>query len=218
VNQEDTGVASPPKGWHPIPRPFFERPPEIVAPQLLGKLLAHHTQQGWLAGRIVELEAYLGPHNDPPDPASHSFRGPTPRNAVMFGAPGHAYVYFIYGMYFCMNVTCEPLGKAGCILVRALEPVLGRDTMAHNRDLPLTAPDRKLTAGPGLLCQALGLNRPHHNGLDLLSPQSPLRLFNDDWAPPEIKVTPRIGIRNAVDLPLRFHIANNPSVSRARRV
>ena len=106
-----------------LPRSFFEASPEHVAPRLLGKLLVHRTRRGLLAGRIVEVEAYLGPHNHPPDPAAHSHRGPTPRNAVLFGPAGHAYVYAIYGRYFCMNISCEAEGQAGCVLLRALEPV-----------------------------------------------------------------------------------------------
>src|ERR1019366_2518925 len=95
----------------PLTRKLFLDPPEIVALQLLGAILAHHTPSGLLAGRIVEVEAYLGPHiTSPPDPAAHSFRGPTDRNRVMFGPPAHAYVYFIYGMHYCVNVTCEPEG------------------------------------------------------------------------------------------------------------
>ncbi len=116
-----------------LKRAFFEAPPERVAPLLLGKLLVHRTRGGLLAGRIVEVEAYLGPHNDPPDPAAHSYRGPTPRNGVLFGPAGHAYVYSIYGRYFCMNITCEVEGRAGCVLLRALEPVAGLKQMARNR-------------------------------------------------------------------------------------
>jgi DNA-3-methyladenine glycosylase len=108
-----------------LPRAFFEDAPDRVAPRLLGKLLVHRTHKGILAGRIVEAEAYLGPHHEPPDPAAHSYRGPTPRNQVLFGPAGHAYVYVIYGQSFCMNVSCEPNGLAGCVLLRALEPVHG---------------------------------------------------------------------------------------------
>jgi DNA-3-methyladenine glycosylase len=197
-------------------RQFFAEPPEIVAPKLLGKLLARRTSSGWLAGRIVELEAYLGPHiTDTPDPAAHSFRGITDRNRVMFGPPGHAYVYFIYGMYYCVNVTCEPPGLAGCILVRALEPVLGVETMAANRGLAANAPAAKLTGGPGRLCQALEITRPEHNGLDLLDPHSPLQLRHDGQVETPVEVTPRIGIRHAADLPLRFALADNAFVSRS---
>jgi DNA-3-methyladenine glycosylase len=198
-------------------RRFFAEPPEAVAPLLLGKLLARRTADGWIAGRIVEVEAYLGPHiTETPDPAAHSFRGVTPRNRVMFGPPGHAYVYFIYGMYYCVNVTCEPEGMAGCILVRALEPVLGLEAMAHNRGLAAHAAGAKLTGGPGRLCRALDITRPEHNGLDLLDSESPLQLRDDGWAAGTIDITPRIGIRHAADLPLRFAVAGNACVSRLR--
>ena len=201
--------------WKRIPRPFFERPPEVVAPQLLGQLLAHRTEAGWLAGRIVEVEAYLGPHiTATPDPAAHSFRGITDRNRVMFGPPGHAYVYFIYGMYFCMNVTCEPEGLAGAILIRALEPVLGLEAMAVNRKLPAGTAPAKLTGGPGILCQAMAITRPGSNGLDLLDPDSTLQLREDGFSIPVPEITPRIGIRHAADLPLRFSTPGHPCVSR----
>lgn len=229
----EAAPAKLPRSWAKIPRRFFEKPPEIVAPILLGKLLAHRTHAGWLAGRIVEVEAYLGPHiTATPDPAAHSFRGVTPRNRVMFGPPGHAYVYFIYGMYDCVNVTCEPEGKAGCILIRALEPVLGREAMAINRELPPNSTDSRLdarldarldsrldarlTGGPGRLCRALAITRAAHNGLDLLDPSSPLQLRDDAWPAGPVEITPRIGIRHAADLPLRFAFANNPYVSRVR--
>jgi DNA-3-methyladenine glycosylase len=207
-----------PKSWHPMQRRFFLEPPEAVAPQLLGKLLARRTSDGWLAGRIVEVEAYLGPHiTATPDPAAHSFRGVTDRNRVMFGPPGHAYVYFIYGMYYCVNVTCEPEGLAGCILVRALDPVLGQETMAINRGLTVNASPAKLTGGPGRLCQALGITRPEHNGLDLLDPKSPLQLREDaSRLTGPIEITPRIGIRHAADLPLRFALADHACVSPIR--
>lgn len=116
-------------------RAFFEDAVERVAPRLLGKLLVRRARGAVLAGRIVEVEAYLGPHHATPDPAAHSHRGPTPRNQVIFGPAGHAYVYSIYGRYFCMNITCEPTGRAGCILLRALEPVTGLAAMARNRGL-----------------------------------------------------------------------------------
>jgi DNA-3-methyladenine glycosylase len=204
-----------PKNWKSLPRRLFQPAPEIVAPQLLGKLLAHRTPSGWLAGRIVEVEAYLGPHiTATPDPAAHSFRGITERNRVMFGPSGHAYVYFIYGMYYCVNVTCEPEGLAGCILIRALEPVLGREAMALNRKLAASATDAALTGGPGRLCRALNITRPAHNGLDLLDLQSPLQLRDDGFACSTPEITPRIGIRHAADLPLRFSIPSHHCVTR----
>jgi DNA-3-methyladenine glycosylase len=207
-----------PSGWGNLPREFFLDPPEKVAPKLLGKLLASRTDAGWLAGRIVEVEAYLGPHiTATPDPAAHSFRGVTPRNRVMFGEPGHAYVYFIYGMYDCMNVTCEPEGLAGAILIRALEPLLGLEAMAVNRKLPPhTTSLPKLTGGPGRLCLALGITRAAHNGLDLLSTKSPLQLRDDGQPVGKVEISTRIGIRHAAELPLRFHLAQNPFVSGPR--
>jgi DNA-3-methyladenine glycosylase len=184
-----------------------------VAPRLLGKLLIHKTRAGVLAGRIVEVEAYLGPHNLEPDPAAHSHRGPTPRNRVIFETAGHAYVYSIYGRYFCMNVTCEPEGQAGCVLVRALEPVLGIAQMARNRGLAADAPLREIASGPSRLCQALDLTRARHNGLDLADPDSPLQLRDDGFAATEALVTTRIGIRHAVELPLRFALPGHACVS-----
>ena len=238
----------PMPGWL-LERAFFEAAPERVAPQLLGKLLVHKTRSGLVAGRIVEVEAYLGPHNDVADAAAHSHRGPTPRNRVLFGPAGHAYVYSIYGRYFCMNVTCEKEGRAGCVLVRALEPVAGLKQMARNRGLigalqeknnrrsrdsvPLArdlamddkrrlnpqeftecgAAARELTSGPSRLCQALGLKRETHNGLDLLDPAAPLQVRDDGMRVTRVLVTRRIGIRNAVELPLRFALPGHSCVS-----
>jgi DNA-3-methyladenine glycosylase len=201
-----------------VGRAFLEGRPEEIAPALLGMVLVHRTGAGLLAGRIVEAEAYLGPHNTPPDPAAHSYRGPTPRNRVLFGPAGHAYVYTIYGRYFCMNISCQPEGQAGCVLLRALEPVAGADQMARNRGLEPSAAARELTSGPSRLCQALGLTREGHNGLDLLSAASPLGLLEDGWKPDRIVVTPRIGIKDAVDWPLRFAVAGNGCVSGPKRL
>ncbi len=202
---------------HPLPRAFFEAPPEQVAPRLLGKLLVHRLENkhgtNYLAGRIVETEAYLGPHNHPPDPAAHSHRGPTPRNAVLFGPAGHAYVYAIYGRYYCMNVSCEAPGRAGGVLIRALEPVTGVDQMALNRGLAPGAPASQLTAGPGRLCQALAITRPLHNGLDLIDPASSLQIRDANTPASEILITPRIGINVAVNWPLRFVLRGHPCVS-----
>jgi DNA-3-methyladenine glycosylase len=196
-----------------LPRSFFEDSTEHVAPRLLGKLLAHRTPAGLIAGRIVEVEAYLGPHNDPPDPAAHSHRGPTPRNTVLFGPAGHAYVYTIYGRYFCTNVSCEAEGLAGGVLLRALEPVAGMDLMAANRGLPTGAPPRLLTSGPSRLSQALGLTRLAHNGLDITSAASPLQVRDDGCTVPEPLVTVRIGLKHAVDWPLRFVLPGHACVS-----
>jgi DNA-3-methyladenine glycosylase len=206
-----------------LKRSFFEAPPELVAPRLLGKLLVHRTDGGVLAGRIVEVEAYLGPHNDPPDPAAHTYRGPTPRNGVMFGPAGYSYVYAIYGRYFCMNVSCEIEGRGSGVLLRALEPLAGLDgaalaQMAKNRGLAASGltPGKmasQLTSGPGRLCQALGITRPTHNGLDVTDSASPLQVRDDDFAVPEVLVTARIGINVAVDLPLRFALPKHDCVS-----
>ncbi len=211
-------VKSMPLPGTPMPRAFFEAPPERVAPRLLGKLLAHTTPLGLLAGRIVEAEAYLGPHHDLPDPAAHAHRGPTPRNAVLFGPAGHAYVYAIYGRYFCMNVTCEPEGRAGCVLLRALEPAMGADQMARNRGLAPDASAKLLTSGPSRLCQALALTRQAHNGLDLLDSASPLQIRDDGCAVSEVLVTARIGIHEAADWPLRFALPEHKCVSGSRRL
>jgi DNA-3-methyladenine glycosylase len=206
---------------HLLPRAFFEAPPEQVAPRLIGKLLVSRSETHptlWLAGRIVEVEAYLGPHNQPPDPAAHSYRGPTLRNRVLFGPAGHAYVYSIYGRYFCMNISCEIEGRAGCVLLRALEPVAGAKQMAVNRGLMADglAPCklvRQLTSGPSRLCQALSLTRATHNGLNLLDSHSPLQVRDDGYATAEVLVTPRIGIHEAVDWPLRFVLRGHACVS-----
>jgi DNA-3-methyladenine glycosylase len=213
-----------------LQRAFFEVPPEHVARRLLGKVLARRAGSGWVAGRIVEVEAYLGPHRQTADPASHSHRGPTPRNQVLFGPAGHAYVYFIYGMHSCMNVSCERVGHGGGVLIRALEPVVGLDQMARNRGFGGFPPFsqkaregrgtdqeckimRELTSGPGRLCEALGITRSADNGLDLIDPKSPLQIRDDGTRAGRVLVTVRIGIRHAADLPLRFAIAGNAFVS-----
>lgn len=206
-----------------LTRGFFEASPEQVAPRLLGKVLAHRTADGLLAGRIVEVEAYLGPHHRTPDPAAHSYRGVTPRNQVLFGPAGHAYVYSIYGRYFCMNISCEVEGKAGCVLLRALEPLVGMKRMVRNRGLVAGAATdvklgRQLTSGPSRLCQALGLTRAAHDGVDLVYSNSPLQVRDDGYAVDEVMVTPRIGIHEAVDWPLRFALPGHPCVSGGKRL
>lgn len=201
-----------------LDRAFFNPPPEQVAPRLLGALLVRRTAEGLIAGRIVEVEAYLGPHNRPPDPAAHAFRGPTDRNRVLFGPAGHAYLYSIYGRYFCMNISCERPGLAGCVLLRALEPVAGLAFMARNRELAAEASPQALTAGPSRLCQALGLTRALHNGLDLLDPASPLQLRAGAAPSEELRCSPRIGIRQAADWPLRFFLAGSLCLSGPKRL
>src|SRR5579884_53113 len=193
-----------------VPRPFYEHSPEVVARKLLGKLIVRDYHGERLSGRIVEAEAYFGLD----DPAAHAFAGRTARNAVLFGPPGFAYVYFIYGMYYCLNVSCEPEGHAGCVLIRALEPVQGLEMMAKLRKLPSAAKPRLLTSGPGRLCQALAITRAAHNGLDVTSTSSILRIEDDGFQPGKISVTPRIGIRHAADRLARFIMEENKFVSR----
>jgi DNA-3-methyladenine glycosylase len=183
-----------------LPRSFYLRPPEVVARALLGKLITHRLNGERLTGRIVEIEAYLGLA----DPASHAFAGKTPRNAVLFGPPGFAYVYFIYGMYYCLNFSCQRDGQPDGVLVRALQPIEGLDTMARLRGLSVAAKPKLLTSGPGRLCQALGITRANANGLDITQPGSPLRVSDDGFRPASIATTPRIGISKATDMPLRF--------------
>ena len=207
-----------------MPRIFFDRRPQLVARQLLGKLLVRRENDGSLiAGRIVETEAYLGAD----DAAAHSAAGRTQRTAVLFGPPGHAYVYFTYGMHYCMNVSCEPEGRAGCVLLRALEPVTGIEEMMRNRkmQIPRSARNdnastgiernlRLLAAGPARLCQAFGIDRPRDNGKDLLTPDSDLQLWDDGFRVKKIIATTRVGITKAADLPLRFYIAGSAYISR----
>lgn len=186
-----------------LSRRFYLRSPDAVARDLLGKVLARRLDGEWLSGRIVETEAYFGKD----DPAAHSFAGKTERNAVLFGPPGFAYVYFIYGMYYCLNVSCEPDGEPGGVLFRALVPLTGMETMARLRGLPASAPPRLLTSGPGRLCQALGIDRATHNGLDVTSAESELQIRDDGFRAGPITATPRIGIRKAADRLHRFVIS-----------
>ncbi len=194
-----------------VRRDFYLDDAPDVARRILGKLLYRKLGSTTLIGRIVEVEAYIGSA----DEAAHTFSGPTARNQVLFGPPGHAYVYFIYGMYYCLNISCEPVGQAGCVLIRALEPVSGLEEMARLRKLSPDANPWKLTSGPGKLCQAFGILRGEHNGVDLTQASSELQVREDGFVPEEIQVTPRVGIRKAVDFPLRFLIAGNRFVSRA---
>jgi DNA-3-methyladenine glycosylase len=183
-----------------LPRSFYLHSPEVVARALLGKLITHHRNGERLTGRITEIEAYLGVN----DPASHSFGGKTPRNAVLFGPPGFAYVYFIYGMHYCLNFSCQLEGEPGGVLIRALDPIEGLDTMARLRGLSIDAKPKLLTSGPGRLCQALGITRANTNGLDVTQRTSPLQVSDDGFRPASIAATPRIGISKAKDMALRF--------------
>ena len=207
---------SRPRSCHPLGREFFARPPRRVARELLGKVLLRVEDGEIRAGRIVETEAYLGAN----DAAAHSAAGKTARNAVLFGPPGYAYVYFIYGAHYCLNVSCEQEGKAGGVLFRALEPLLGMEAMARARKLTTNMGDgvfagdmRLLTSGPGRLAAAFGITRLRDNGCDLTSPDSSLWIGEDDFAKATVKVGPRIGITKAAAHPLRYFIAGNRFVS-----
>lgn len=195
----------------PLPRNFYDRDPRLVSFDLLGKLLLRRNGRKLLAGRIVEVEAYLGQD----DPAAHSFVGRTARNAVLWGPPGLSYVYFIYGNHYCFNVSCLPDGQAGGVLFRALEPLAGIEDMTRARDLSLDeAKDlRKLTSGPGRLAEALGITCERDNGKDLTSSKSDLWIAEDGFRTGEIRKTPRIGITKAAELPLRYVLAGNRFVS-----
>ena len=196
-------------------REFFDRDPRVVSRELLGKLIVRREGSRTLAGRIVEVEAYLGAG----DLAAHAAAGETERNSVLFGPPGHAYIYFIYGMHYCLNISCLPDGEAGGVLIRALEPVTGVSEMAKARklrDLELISRGdlRKLTSGPGRLCEALGITRERDNGKDMVSPKSDLQVMEDSFVIGEVAVTPRIGITKSAEMPLRYVIAGNSFVSR----
>jgi DNA-3-methyladenine glycosylase len=197
------------KNLLPVPRRFYDAAPDEVARRLLGKLLVRELDGETISGRIVETEAYFGID----DAAAHSAAGRTSRNAVLFGPPGHAYIYFIYGVHYCLNVSCEPEGQAGCVLIRALEPLTGQQTMLRNRGLATGATARALTGGPGKLCCALNITRAQ-NGTDMTSPRAHLRIVEDDHRPGKVITTPRIGISKAADRPLRFLLHGNAAVSR----
>jgi DNA-3-methyladenine glycosylase len=183
---------------------FYSRPTVRVARDLLGQILVHETPQGKTSGRIVEVEAYL-PQNDP---GCHAARGKTPRNQVMFGPPGRAYVYFCYGNHYLFNVVTEKEGVAGAVLIRALEPVAGSELMAKRRG-DLDPENKNLTNGPGKLVQALGLTRSH-NGADLC--RKPLYLTAAERKGKR-GVTTRIGITEGSDLPLRFYLEGTDYLS-----
>jgi DNA-3-methyladenine glycosylase len=195
-----TGAAHPVR----VPIDLLAGDPLEVAPQLLNTLLVH----GDRIARIVEVEAYRGIE----DPASHAYRGPTKRNAVMFGPPGRLYVYFTYGMHWCANVVCGPEGVAGAVLLRAAAPVAGLDAMWSARRAART--ERDLCSGPAKLCQAMGLNRDH-DGADLLIADRGVSLVTDGMSPPARPgVGVRIGIRQAAEHPWRWWVPDDPNVSR----
>ena len=185
-----------------LSRDFFLEDTRKVAKNLLGKIMVRHLPEGKVRGKIVETEAYLS-HNDP---ACHASRGKTKRNEMMFGPPGRAYVYFIYGMYYCFNVVTREKGRGEAVLVRALEPLEGIDIMKERRGVEDFF---NLTSGPGKLCQALGIDKGL-NGVDLLEGDL---VILDGGEKPEIEASPRVGIRVARARLLRYYIAGNPHVS-----
>ena len=195
----------------PLPRKFYNRDPRKVSRGLLGKVLARREGRKLLAARIVEVEAYLGVD----DPPAHSAAGRTVRNAVLFGPPGHAYIYFIYGNHYCLNVSCLPDGVAGGVLFRAVEPIEGEEEMARARGIAIEGKRdlRLLTSGPGRLAEAFGITRQRDNEKDLTDRESDLWIADDGFRVRRILVTPRIGITKAAEKPLRYVLAGNLFVS-----
>ena len=200
---------------------FYARDPRIVARELLGKILVRTLNEGAksvrLSGRIVEVEVYLGEG----DLAAHSAAGKTQRNEVLFGPPGHAYVYFIYGVHYCLNFSCMPEGNAGSVLLRAIEPMDGLKQMANARGLSeerlkSISGLRLLTSGPGRLCEAMGITRKRFNGEKLYAADSLLKIVSDRFEPKEIRETLRIGITKSAEMPLRYLIGGNEFVSGSR--
>jgi DNA-3-methyladenine glycosylase len=189
-----------------LPRSFYDRAPLEVARDLLGTVVVHDT----VAVRVSEVEAYDGAN----DAASHAYRGETLRNAVMFGPPGHVYVYFTYGMHFCMNLVCGPAGKAAAVLLRAGEVVGGVEAAELRRP---GVPPRDLARGPARLCRAMAIGR-EQNGADVSSRLSVVRVHRGEPVPDaSVRTGPRVGIASAADLPWRLWIADDPSVSSYRR-
>ncbi|HXO25492.1 MAG TPA: DNA-3-methyladenine glycosylase [Streptosporangiaceae bacterium] len=207
-----------------IPRDFFARLSVPVAPELLGCVLEHQTEAGLVAVELTEVEAYAGAS----DPASHAYRGQTARNAVMFGPPGHAYVYFTYGMYFCVNLVCLGNGSASAVLLRAGRIIEGeelararRTRRTRGRGDSKAIPFRDLARGPARLCLALDIDRSL-DGADVCVPESPLRMRWGDAsttgrsADRKILSGPRVGISAAAEVPWRFWVEGEPTVSAYR--
>ena len=191
-----------------LPRSFYARPSPEVAPDLLGRILVRRLPDGRrLWARIVETEAY-----QEGDPASHSYRGRTRRTEVMFGRPGHLYVYFTYGMHFCMNVVTGQDGEGSAVLLRAAEPVEGLEDMARRRS---AVDPRLLCSGPARLCEALGVARAE-NGMDLVRGGELWVLPGEPVPASRIGVTARVGIRDGMDRRWRFLVTGDPFASRAR--
>jgi len=195
----------------PLPRSFFAPSAKVVAPRLLGHWLIRRLPGGFCGGPIVETEAYLVN-----DPAAHGYRGETARNRVMFGPPGRAYVYFIYGVHYCVNAVCQPAGRAEAVLIRAIEAEFGEETMRQNRHVARSV---QLTNGPGKLCAALAIDRSL-DGADLCDASSPLFIARNPRAPAwrrrcgPLALGVRLGLTRAADWPLRFYLLGSPFVSR----
>lgn len=202
------------KTFSPLPRSFYRPSAKLVAPELLGHWLIRTTPDGPCGGPIVETEAYFVG-----DPACHGAPGPTARNRVMFGPPGHVYIYLIYGFHFCVNTVCQPVGVAEAVLIRAVEVSIGEKLMRLHRDAKNI---HQLTNGPGKLCEAMNITR-ELNGVDLCDPHSPLfiaenpnlKRFRQERGP--LVTTTRIGITKAATLPLRFYLERSAYVSRKER-
>jgi DNA-3-methyladenine glycosylase len=193
-----------------LPRSFYSRSTLDVASDLLGKALVRRFGRRNLIGKIVETEAYVGPH----DLACHASKGHTPRTSVMFGPPGHAYVYMIYGFYFCLNVVTEPLGYPAAVLIRAVEPLENVDLMRELRNNPLQ--ETNIASGPGKLCMAMSIDR-QLNGADLLG--TTIWIEDRKLDPGPIRTSPRVGVDYAGEYrekPWRFFVEGSPHVSRVR--
>jgi DNA-3-methyladenine glycosylase len=201
----------PARQFNPLPRSFYLPSARQVAPKLLGHWLLRRTPEGLAGGRIVETEAYVKD-----DPACHAYIGRTNRNRVMWGHPGHAYVYLIYGFYFCFNAVCRPEDHAEAVLIRAVDVAFGQEWMLQNRPVQR---ETHLTSGPGKLCVALQIDRSL-DGADLCDPNSPvfiaqneaLRAFRRQTGP--VVTTTRIGLTQAADWPLRYYLQGSPFVSK----
>lgn len=204
-------LAVPDEAGELLARDFLSRPAQEVAPGLLGCVFEHETAEGIAAVALTEVEAYAGEA----DPASHAYRGRTARNAVMYGPPGHAYVYFTYGMHFCVNVVCLPAGTASAVLLRAGRVVAGEELVRSRR--PAGGPAHDLARGPARLCQALGIDRAR-SGADLCDPGSPLRLRPAMRSEQKMAISagPRVGVREGAEVPWRFWLDGEPSVSAYR--
>jgi DNA-3-methyladenine glycosylase len=223
------GIGQAGTGCAPLPREFFGRSAVTVAPRLLGCVIEHETPDGLVAVRLTEVEAYTGQA----DPASHAYRGQTARNAVMFGPPGRAYVYFTYGMHFCVNLVCLPEGTASAVLLRAGQVVAGAELAMARRAVRSGAVARDLARGragdlaggragdlargPARLCQVLGITR-QQNGADVCDPASPLRVRPGAAGPAAASISagPRVGVTAAADRPWRYWLTGDPTVSAYR--